>query len=101
MIGIISHYTQMSTESEFWNEAASRGLPWFRSLRRSIPIEQVDREMNGSRLQPDWQELKSAMEPNDEIWPFHLNVRKYLGMRRGYIVLRNGKPIGGLIIELS
>ena len=92
---------RMTTEFEFWNQAASRGLPCFRAFRRSVPIERIDCEMSGSRLEPDWMTLKSSLEPDDKVWPFKLNVRKYLGMSRGYVVLRNGKPIGGLVIEVS
>lgn len=91
----------MTTEIEFWIQVASNGVPWFRRFRRSVPIEQLDREMSGSRLESEWMRLKSSLEPHDKIWPFQFNVRKHLGMRRGYIVLRNGKPIGGLAIEVS
>ena len=41
------------------------------------------------------------MEPGDEVWPFCLHVRKYLGMRSGYVVLRGGITIGGIITEVS
>lgn len=90
-----------SDETEFWRQAATRGLPWFRMFRRSISIEQIDREMSGSSLESEWLTLRAKMQPGDQIWPFKFDVRSYLGMRSGYIVLRKGKPLGGLVILVS
>ena len=64
----------MNDESQFWKQAAHRGLPWFRMLRRPIPIQQLDRQLSGTRLEPEWLELKAIMQPCDQIWPFQFNV---------------------------
>ena len=92
----------MTTEAEFWKLAAQKGLPRFRFLRRPPAIEDIDREFLGTRLEAEWAAaLKSNMQTRDEIWPFRFHVRGFLGMRRGYVVLRNGTPIGGIVVEVS
>ena len=91
----------MTVGAEFWDQAARKGLPWFRFLRRSIPSKQLDRELLGSRLEGEWLSLRSQIQPGDRLWPFEFNVRQYLGMRRGYLLLRRGRPIGGVVTEIS
>ena len=90
----------MDSEEVFWNLAVSKGLPWFRFFRRSIPVGQLDSEFQG-QLKPEWESLKANMQVGDEIWPFRFYMRATLGMRSGYIVLRRGKPIGGIITLVS
>ena len=91
----------MTDEEEFWKQAAAKGLPWFRWFRRSIPIQQIDQEMEGTKREEAWNCLKAKMEPTDKIWPFKFHIRSCLGMRSGYVVLRKGKPIGGVVLLLS
>jgi hypothetical protein len=91
----------MNAEAQFWMQAVSRGLPWFRLFRRPIPVQQLDQEMAGTLLESEWLELKAIMEPCDQIWPFRFDVRSDLGMRQGYIVLRSGEPLGGLVTRSS
>jgi hypothetical protein len=91
----------MNQEEEFWLEVVQEGLPRFRFLRRPFSCEKIDRELFGGRLEKDWERLKEQMQPGDEIWPFELNVRSYLGLRRGYAVVRGKKPVGGIVIEVS
>lgn len=90
-----------SEDPEFWNRARREGLPWFRFFRMPISIAEMDEHFKGSRLKDDWLELKAAMRPGDQIWPFEFHVRPYLGMRSGYIVLRKNKPVGGIITIVS
>lgn len=90
----------MGPNAEFW-ERMAQGLPRFRFLRCSIPVQQIDQELTGSQLQAQWEQLKEQMQPGDQIWPFEHHVRPYLGMRRGYLVLRRGRPIGGIVTEVS
>jgi len=89
----------MTTEDAFWQKAMS-GLPRFRWLRRPTPVAELDALFNG-RLRAEWEALKMRIEPGDQIWPFELNVRSYLGLRKGYLVLRRGKPIGGIVHIVS
>ena len=91
----------MAANDEFWELAARKGLPWFRFLRRSISTEQLDRELLGSRLEDEWLKLRSRMQPGDQLWPFEFHVRRFLGMRRGYLLLRRGRPIGGVVTAVS
>ncbi|WP_425395215.1 hypothetical protein [Aeoliella sp.] len=89
------------SDRDFWSIAARKGIPRFRWFRRSIRAEVLDRQFNGSHLEDDWQALKSRMLPGDQIWPFEFHVRRYLGMRKGYLVLREGKPLGGIVTIVS
>ena len=88
-------------DTEFWSLAAKKGLSWFRFFRRSISVKRIDRELGGTVLEREWLSLKLKMQPHDKIWPFEFHIRNYLGMRKGYIVLRRGKPIGGIVTALS
>jgi hypothetical protein len=83
----------MGYDAAFWKQAM-RGLPWFRFLRRSLTTSLLD-ELLGDW--DEWLELKAKIEPGDKIWPFEIHVRSYLGMRKGFLVLRCGKPIGGIV----
>jgi hypothetical protein len=78
-----------------------KGLPWFRWLRQPVPVQQLDAEFGDGLLKTEWSELREKMEPGDKIWPFDVHVRRYLGMRRGFIVLRRGKPIGCIVTVSS
>jgi hypothetical protein len=86
-------------ETKFWEVAARKGLPWFRFLRRSLTTEELDAHLNGSCLEGEWVALKSKMLPGDELWPFEFGFRRFWSGRRGYILLRNGKPVGGIVTE--
>lgn len=82
----------MIHERESWQRVARKGLPRFRFFRSLLSIEKLDEELPGSRLQGEWEHLKEQMQPGDKVWPFSLNVRPYLGLRRGYVVLRGRQP---------
>lgn len=90
-----------SEDPDFWNRAKRDGLPWFRFLRTPVSLAEMDEQFNDSSLADEWDELKVAMQPGDQIWPFEFHVRSYLGMRSGYIVLRKNKPVGGLVTIVS
>lgn len=77
------------------------GLLRFRFLRRPLSPEQVDRELLGGRLESEWLKLRSQMQPGDQLWPFELHIRGYLGMRRGYLLLRRDRPVGGVVTIVS
>lgn len=91
----------MHTDEEFWMLAARKGLPWFRFFRRPVPTGQLDAEFQRGRLFEEWQSLKVKIRVGDQIWPFCFHLRSRLGMRRGYLVLRRGKPIGGIVTVVS
>jgi hypothetical protein len=89
----------MDAKDDFWVQAM-KGLPTCKFLRRPVPIAELDSQCQG-RLKADWENLKAKMVPGDQIWPFKLDVRSHLGMRRGFLVLRCGKPIGGIVTLVS
>lgn len=91
----------MTLEPEFWNDVVRRGLPRFRWLRRPVDTAVLDSGLKDGGLAKEWLKLRSSLQPGDEVWPFELHFRKYLGMRKGYVVLRDGRPIGGLVTLVS
>jgi hypothetical protein len=91
----------VTAEAKFWEQAMREGLPRFRFLRRALSAEQLDRELLGSQLEGEWVQLRSRMQPGDQLWPFAFHVRCYLGLRRGYVMLRRGRPVGGIVTEVS
>ena len=91
----------MNVETEFWEQAVRDGLPWFRFLRRPIPPAQLDQEFLGTKLEADWLQLKAQIQHGDELWPFEFTVRKFLGIRKGYVLLRHCKPVSGIVTIVS
>jgi hypothetical protein len=96
----MSEQNKLQAQNEFW-QAARHGLPWFRFLRRSIKPAVLDQQLQSPTLIAEWQTLRSQMQPGDKIWPFEFHVRSYLGLRRGYLVMRKGQPLGGVITVVS
>jgi hypothetical protein len=91
----------MSSETAFWEQAARKGLPWFRFLRLPLLPEDLDRKLLGTRLEGEWLRLKEQIQPGDQLWPFEFNVRAYLGLRQGYLLLRRGRAGGGVVTIAS
>jgi hypothetical protein len=84
-----------NAEHAFWQKAM-KGLPWFRWFRRPVPVEELDARLQGM-LKSEWESLRAKIQPGDKIWPFEIHVRRYLGMRKGFVVVRRGEPIGGIV----
>jgi len=85
----------MTDEADFWRRVVREGLPRFRWLRPSVDAATLD--LHG----PDWLRLKERIQPGDKVWPFKLQVRSYLGMRSGFVVLRRGEFVGGIVTLVS
>jgi hypothetical protein len=78
---------------DFWR-VASRHTPFFSS---SLSVKELDQIFLNSNA---WQELRAAIQPGDKILPFAVNVDS-LAMRLGYVVVRAGEPVGGVICVAS
>ena len=90
-------YYKMSNLDDLM-QAAFRSAPWhFRLLGLSLPSATVEAQCAGI---PEWEELKTELKPDDKLWPFHFN-RNTLAMRKGFLVVRHGKPHGVVVTELS
>jgi hypothetical protein len=81
------------TEEEFWIVASKR-IPLF---SRPLTVEEVDRAYDHSK---QWISLRAQLQAGDTIHPFAINVDT-MAMRLGYVVLRKGKAIGGVVVVLS
>ena len=81
----------------FWHLAV-KGVPFtFRFFGRNLTIEELEPELANNN---QWQEAKQLYRAGDRIWPFVINPDT-LGMRLGYIVVRNRNPITGVITLVS
>lgn len=81
------------SHEEFWS-LASHHIPSFGS---PVSVAELDRQLGKSK---EWLVLRSQIQPHDKLFPFAINVDT-LAMRLGYVVLRNGKPIGGVVLVSS
>jgi hypothetical protein len=88
-------------ETEFWQFVARKGLPRFRWLRRPLRPEQLDDRFRQTQLEGQWLQLRETLLPDDEIWPFSLASINRWGFRKGFVVLRSGEAIGGIICLVS
>lgn len=87
----------MDEETAFWKWVVRNGLPRFRWLRRPFRPEQLDDRFRGTRLETHWLQLKERLLPGDKIWQFTLASNHRWGFRQGFVVLRNGEAIGGVV----
>ena len=85
------------TERQFWSVAASRAPLAYRWFGRSIAVAELDAQY------PDfdqWLELRANVQSTDRIWPFTINPNS-MAMRRRFVVVRDGSPIGGIVTIVS
>ena len=76
--------------------AAYQSVPWlYRTLGISLPSIFVRRELRNA-----FRDFKNKLKPRERVWPFHFNQCS-LAMRKGFLVVKNGKPIRAWVTELS
>lgn len=85
------------SEEMLWAQAARHAPIPCRLFRRSILIDELDFKL---KELADWHRLKSELLPDDLIWPFTFN-RGTSAMRAGYVVIRSGKPVTGIVTTVS
>jgi hypothetical protein len=84
-----------ANEEEFWSQVMRHGLPRFRWFRRPVAVDEVDVAL-GER--PDWIKLRWKVIPGDVIWPFRYpRSRRVWGHHEGFVVLRAGRLVGGVV----
>lgn len=81
---------------------ASRMENW---LKKQIKLEDADEiAKNGVCFDPSgnrWQNLKSKIQPSDELWEYDNDQWKHLAGRMGYALLREGKIIDSVLVKLN
>jgi hypothetical protein len=85
------------SEAMLWSQAARHAPLLYRLFRRSVAVADLDARLNDFR---EWQQLKTQLLPDDLIWPFTFN-QGTLAMRQGFVVIRSGKPVAGLVTIVS
>ena len=85
-----------TNEDELWRIAAQNVPLRYRLWRQSLSIEQVEQMEPDVVHNAEWAKLKQNLCEEDKIWPFEFN-RNTLAYRKGFVIIRKGKPISGLI----
>ena len=86
-----------SDQIQFWHHAMKHAPVAFRWFGRSLRLEDVNAELYAHS---DWQAVKPTIQSGDRIWPFIINSDT-LAMRRGYVIVRDGRPVGGVVTVVS
>jgi len=89
--------TLARAEAAFWAIVARKGLARLRWLRRPASAHALDARFATTELAGEWEQLKSQMQSGDQLWPFKFDVQPHLGRRRGYVLLRQGRAVGGIV----
>jgi hypothetical protein len=84
-------------EEQLWNEAMRHAPIRYRWFRRSLSFEEIDKELDGFG---QWLTTREKYRPGDKIWPFVLNFDT-LAMRCGYVLVRRGTVVGGVVTLVS
>ncbi len=74
--------------------AAAKHIPWFSS---PLAIDELDKRLCSL---DEWRAMRGQILDGDKIYPFAINVDTS-AMKLGYVVLRRGKPIAGVITLVS
>jgi hypothetical protein len=83
------------SDGEFWSLVMREGLPRFRWARRPLRLAAIDEVLGGH---PDWPALRARVAAGDAVWPFRLpRSRRAWGHREGFVVLRRGRLLGGIV----
>jgi hypothetical protein len=71
-------------------------------LVRQTSIQEAE-DHTGVRGMRRWNDLKTAIEPGDEIWIFCSPPKMWEAMmgRRGFVLLRNGKEIARVVTVMN
>lgn len=91
-------YVRLSGDSlEFWRQAMRHSPVSFRWFGRSLNPDDLAEELSGRE---QWRIAMEQYQAGDKIWPFIINPNT-LAMRLGYIIVRDGKPVTGVVTLVS
>lgn len=86
---------KLESEEDLLNAAFASAPKMLRWLRISLPSFLVRR-----KLEQDYHKFAQRLEPGDRVLPFHFN-KWTLAMRKGFLIVRDGKPHDVWITEMS
>jgi hypothetical protein len=93
----VGYFRSNGTEEEFWREAMRHAPFAYRWCGKSIAVADLDAQLGHHA---EWIVLRKQIEAGDRIWPFAINPDTS-AMRTGYVVVRKGKAIGGVVTIVS
>jgi len=98
LIGFGIGYVKFNGDAQQLWRAAMRHAPiTFRWFGRSLTPNDLESELDGNE---QWAIVKQQYESGDRIWPFVINPDT-LAMRLGYVIVRNRKPVTGVVTVVS
>ena len=68
-----------------------------RIIARTKDVGELDAELGDM---PQWLVARNQIHPGDKIWPFTVN-RGTLSMRQGYVIVRQGQCVTGVVVTVS
>jgi hypothetical protein len=93
----VGYVTMGGDEAQFWPEAMRHAPISYRWLGSSVSLDEIDAEL---RTSSEWSAVRKRYQHGDRIWPFIINPDT-MAMRLGYVIVRNGKPVAGIITIVS
>ena len=66
-----------------------------------LTVDEVEAAYPG--MKPEWEALKAAMQPGDELWAFSSPAEswRHLAGRAGIVLLRNGEAVADMVTLLN
>lgn len=83
--------------NHLWREAAQHAPMSFRWFGRTLALKDVDDELGHFE---QWIKARRLHRPGDKIWPYRINPAT-LAMRIGYVIVRKGQPVTGVVLISS
>lgn len=93
----MAHIFPLSTQADLEHAALASVPLVYRLFRVSLSLAATDRKLRG---RAEWEALKSGLKAGDRLWPFEFN-RNTSAMRKGLVLMRQGKLHSVLVTELS
>ena len=84
-------------EQQLWSEAMRHVPISFRWFGRTLTVAEIDAELGEM---PDWLNARREYQAGDKIWPFTINPGT-LAMRCGYVIVRRGRFVAGVVTLVS
>jgi hypothetical protein len=84
-------------EQQLWYEAMRHVPISYRWFGRTIDVERIDAALGEM---PEWLTARKELQAGDKIWPFSINPGT-LAMRQGYVIVRDGRFMSGVVTVVS
>jgi hypothetical protein len=73
-------------------------------LHKQVSVTEVEDDIKNSELFVSrWNHLKAGLQPGDEVWSFvsPADTWKHLTGRAGYVIVREGRLVDGMVTMMN